>query len=480
MKTLIILFSIAGLALSVFYAVLFFKELPRRVYFHLPMVAALLLYSYAGTLIAYVFGSETDLTRVLNRHTVENANVLYAMLLTALFAVAVHGIAMRMKLLVSVPTGYMVQLLRKDSLRTAPFFLIAFFVLTFYLYLIASGKLGYQGMIKNAAASNEDEASRVDPITSLVQPMIYVLPLMCGFRMFAPGRLWTTMPVLLAAMGCVLIQGRRLFQIFIFLCVLGIVLNTRVQASLFKRAGIIAGLCLLSVFSFFAFTAMRIASYSTQRADILTLATRAYAQLSQGNQTQDVVSVTGQNVTFRAFNPIVYLGMLTAADRSILGAGGEVLQQGTIAIVPSALWADKSDYLESEENIATSALHLNTVLKDEANTVLTSGYTDFREAGVLLHIVLFLVLIMACAALIKNAQTEVFCLILFSNTIWAMLSVEITATGRMTFLRDMCILFIIDRVVSVFSSQDTKKSMQRPKSSIHRDTSMNRAVAFHK
>jgi hypothetical protein len=480
MKALIILFSIAGLALAAFYGVIFLKELPRRIYFHLPMLIALLFYSYSGSFIAYVFGSETDLLRVLNRHTVGNINVLYAMVLTAFFAIAVHFLAMRMKLLVSVPTEYIIQLLRKNSLRTVPFFLISFFVLTFYVYLIASGKLGFQGMLNNAAANNDDEISRVDPVTSLVQPVIYVLPLLCGFRMFAPGRLWTTLPVLMAAVGCVLIQGRRLFQIAIFLCVLGIVLNTKVQASAFKRAGILAGLCLLSVFSFFAFTAMRIASYSTQRTDVLTLATRAYTQLAQGGQTQGVVSATGQNVTFRAFNPIVYLAMLTTADRSILGAGGQVLQQGIIFAVPSALWPGKGDYFESEENIATSELHLGIALKDEGNTALTSGYTDFREAGILLHIVLFLVLIIASAALVKNTQTSVFCLILFSNTMWAMLSVETVATGRITFLRDMCILFIIDRVMSVFSFQTTSKNIQRPSTSLSRNANMNHAAALRK
>lgn len=462
MKFIVVITCLLGLGLALHYMRLFFLRLPKTFWPHLPMLAAILFYCAGGTLLAYGTLPQAEMEQLFLWRRIGDEHILAALLITLSFAVFVHWLASRLHAYVSLPSQELTGALDRLSLDSLAFFFTSIVILGGYGALAATGRVSFHGAANTQSA--DPNATGADPLLIVAQQALSLLPLLCGYRLLERGKLWYTVLVLLATTGFALTQGRQQLVILLFLVLTGVILNRRIKITRAITGALIASLLAVALLGFFVSVAVRMATwYSPRGASGVQVAALALDLLVKGGQDQktSVAAQTQSNADSRAFNPIEFLASLTSADRSHLGSFGEAFVNGFENAVPSVFWRDKDRYHREEEEIAATTFNV-PIAYDEAETIMSGGYLDFREPGVLLNGLLVLLLFMAVLSMIKRARLPAMKLLTLCVLLFTALEPEAAMLAWFLLLRSTLALFLIDLFLQTFQSQPRAVGGCRP------------------
>ena len=462
MKFVVIALCLVGIGLALHYVRQFFLRLPQTLWPHLPMIAAILFYCAGGTLLAYLTLPQTDLDRMFLWRRIGDQHVLAALLITTAFALFVDWLATRLRPYVSLPSRELTGALDRLSLDPLAFALTSGVILGGYGALAATGRVSFHGAVN--AASTDPSAGGADPLLIVAQQTLALLPLLCGYRLLVRGKLWFTLPVLLATVGFALTEGRQQLVILLFLALAGVLLNRQVRITRAITGAIVASLLAVALLGFFVSIAVRMATwYSPRSAGGAQVASLALDLLVKGGQDQktSVAAQTQSNADVRAFNPIQFLASLTSADRSHPGSLGEAFVNGLGNAVPSVLWRDKDRYHREEEEIAATTFNV-PIAYDEAETIMSGGYLDFREAGVASNALLLMLLFMAVLSMIRRARFPALKLAILSTLLFTAMEPEAAMLAWFLLLRSTLALFLIDQALQTFQGQPRTVRPRRP------------------
>jgi hypothetical protein len=250
--------------------------------------------------------------------------------------------------------------------------------------------------------------------------------------------------VLLSQFSFILLGGRRLAAValalaFFGLCISGASRRKIIAISLFFGAVFVAAFCL--------FFALRVAGYSSELEGLDKFdavrgrVSRLGYALNDTSADRSFAESLKENIATRPFI-IGYFGMLCKADG--VGSLGRVLKVSAATAIPSFIWRGKDGILASggEEYLAYEAYGLPR-LTDEANTIITSGYTDLAIVGPVIFITITLSFIGFGAFLFRLDLTSEAKLIVFASFFVLCLNLEDAYAVWFVGLRGILILVAV-------------------------------------
>ncbi len=309
-------------------------------------------------------------------------------------------------------------------------------------YLIISGKITFGGV-----QTEDIDSFRVSPIAVLALPFSYAALIIAGYMMHDSSRtFWTRYFfkwVLLSQFSFVLLGGRRLAAIALMLAFLGLCVS---RVSRRRIVIILSVFLVIFTSSFCLFYALRVAGYSDDLRGVAKFdrvkgqVSRLDTVFSDNNSQLSFAESLRENVTTRPFI-IGYFAMLCKG--SGVGVHGQVMKASIATAVPSVIWRGKDAIMAdgNEENLAYQAFALPR-LTDEANTIITSGYTDLVIIGPFFYITVVLGFLALASWLLKQRISPESKLIIFSYFVVLCLSFENTFSTWFVALRDMGIYVI--------------------------------------
>ena len=462
MYFIVIALCLIELGMAAYYTREFFRTLPKMILAHLLMLAAILIYCAGGTLLAYVSLSQTELTGLLSWRHIGDEHIIFALILTLVFCVFVHWVAIRLAGRIGIPTAQAVSALDRLSLDPLAFGATSILILAAYGALVATGRVSFHGAQGQQATDSAGAESGADPLLMVMSLVLFLLPLLCGYRFLVRGKLLATLPVFAGSVVFALVQGRRDLIELLFFGVLGYALNRRLQITRAVKSVALASILGLAVLGFLVSVAVRMASsFSGRSATPAQVASLAYGMLTTGGQDKstNVASATKDNVGTRAFNPILFLATLSSADREQSGVLGDIMVNGVELAVPGILWPQKELYVQTEEEIASASMHV-PVSYDEAETIMSGAYNDFREPGLVVYGLFIIVMLMVSAFAVSRAHLPVFKLLLLTAILLTVLSTEAEIVSWFLLLRNIMALSLLDLFCQLFSSR--QRVIRRP------------------
>ena len=197
MKFIILATCLVEIGLGLYYLRAFFQKSSQTLLVHLLLLTGILLYCGGGTLLAYLTVNPTEFSGMLIWRRIGEEHIFAAMVLTILFCLFVHWLAMRLSGYVGIPTVEVTAALDRVSLNPYAFGLVSLIILGAYGGLAATGRITFHGTETQQQAT--DAAS--DPLLMVMMQILFLLPLLCGYRLFVKGKLLPTLIVLARAPG---------------------------------------------------------------------------------------------------------------------------------------------------------------------------------------------------------------------------------------------------------------------------------------
>jgi hypothetical protein len=213
------------------------------------------------------------------------------------------------------------------------------------------------------------------------------------------------------------------------------------------------------------FFAMRMAQHD--RRDKPTLAQRAehavrIMRTGSGPGDRDFWEQLRENVESRPFI-IGYLASLCSRPRHYTGAGGNVTLGALATAVPSSLLPSKDRLMVwgMEEGLAYREMGMHNI-EDEAETIVTSGYVDAREFGVLLAALGFMAWLWIMRFLFLSCPVPEVAVGVLGATLMQCLNVEDGLAAFFVVLRNTAMLCVaayawhlVARILRACLSADT-------------------------
>jgi hypothetical protein len=311
---------------------------------------------------------------------------------------------------------------------------------------IALGKIGYQGNISQAGGTSYS----IDPAASLVLVSLVPITAMCAAA--APttvGR--SRLPLLFVVASTVALQatqGRRQMLYSLFVILVGAILGG-LRISFRTPKSIIIGIAAATALGFGStfFYAMRFASVDLPSgASVQELAAGAIEKMAVSGEI-GIFEDMGENLRTRSFI-LNYLSLLIDRTDLLGGVNGILLVSGVAQAVPSVMFPNKQALLDmgGEEDIVHP--HLGLPVFDEANSILTTGVSDFGLPGLYIYPILLCLLYRTLIVAARRAPplaTFGFGLSLFSQLV----ATEITLGGTMASIRDSILFGAVLAMVCV-------------------------------
>jgi hypothetical protein len=302
---------------------------------------------------------------------------------------------------------------------------------------LMTGTLGYQGV----SASDDGHVSILGQLAATAAPVLpaFTLLLQKNFRSsLARVLCWPVMAITLAAL---VPQGRRALIYGVLLVILAFSLRgSRIRLLTWKTALILLPACGLLYAGNVFFYAMRVSSYQSGGAKTsLPGLTEKAASLLQRGGNGSLGDQVERNLRDRTF-VIRYLSDLLNASWQREALHGQALLFCVESAIPSVLFPDKDRIraIGMEENLANPQFGLFPT--DEANSVLTTGVSDFGIAGMFLYpavlIVLMQVFLKAVAGRMPEAA-RLFLILCVLNTLW---QTELSTGGYFVLCRNLLLL----------------------------------------
>lgn len=304
-------------------------------------------------------------------------------------------------------------------------------LLQIYLYL--NNKLNYMGV------QTQIDSYRISRVAALIVPVSIGILLLSGFRFVGLRRRIPTALVIIAQLALIAPQGRRLFVVAVFLTLLGIAFANPSRKLIFSVS--LVAMVLVPVFTF-SFYILRVASYTVEKnASLVDLMDEARQQTIYDSST--VLDALQENLKSRSFGLAEYVAMLTASPRENIGALGRTLLLDATRAIPSMLLPTKDDFIdEAPEDVAYQYLSL-TRDQDEANSLASDFYTDFREPGLVAAIAFFIIWVRVSQWMMAKTRLPFFQVVILAFSLQTCLLVECDASNYMLAIRNSMIFLLV-------------------------------------
>ena len=312
--------------------------------------------------------------------------------------------------------------------------LAGLFVLMAFV-MLATGQIGYQMNL-----SIEGGGGRISPTAATVIGALTPMAALAAHCAFSAQRRYRVAFVVIvcATLVVMVTQGRRLFLFSLLLCVMGYFSAGAKLPTLSLRSMIAVGAGVVAVqLAAKVFFAMRLASYDYSTMPSLgELLSGAWEILVAGDKVglQEQLS---ENLRDRTF-VLEYLAELLDKVKTHSPMYGEVLLMGLAFVIPSVFWSGKDRFiaLGAEESIVHP--HLGMPDWDAANTILTSGVSDFGMWGLFAYPIACALLFSLVVRLATRMDAAVRGVLGFSLA-FSLLNVEATLSGPLVGLRSAVI-----------------------------------------
>ncbi len=294
----------------------------------------------------------------------------------------------------------------------------------------ATGERGYMGA---TAAGNGGHISVLSGLIGWVFPTLFAFTCL-SFLEWPKGLMKRFLGIVMAVQFVLIVPaGRRSLLYFVLLGVIATRFgHFKPNWSLprkFVYTALVASLIALGSLTFFY---LRYASYGKQKVSLTDRISLALELYQSGNTSKANQSFR-ENLQKRTF-VLGYVSDLLDASFRITPANGEDAWHEFQLVVPSALWADKSTLLYSEESIANTTYHFNYV--DEANSLYSAGAIDFGIWGMILYPIVVSALFRIVAEFARVNLPEVVAVIVILALIYSALATEAGLWVRLLALRD--------------------------------------------
>lgn len=323
--------------------------------------------------------------------------------------------------------------------------LFAIGILVLCSALIAIGKIGYHGDIMT------EEAGRP---SSIALYALYCAPPAAALLAFVrptlpPSQRWVAIVVIALLLLIQLYIGRRNALFTGMLCLAAHFAAFRHgRLPYFKIVlSLLVGVAIYP-YATTAFMAMRLASYDTpegEKVQVVPVISKAI-DIAIHDKYGEVSRQSEENLRTRTYL-IGYLAELTWRTEAQEPLYGDLLFYGVGMAIPRALWPTKFKYLRygSEESAANPRLGL--IPYDQANTIFTTGMTDFGLPGMLAYPMAIVALYSLVLRVFKRGPPLVY-----ASIFLAMLSVLVSIENPLSFyfssLREIVPLAVIGMLLT--------------------------------
>jgi hypothetical protein len=321
-------------------------------------------------------------------------------------------------------------------LRSSDFPLICFGALLVSAGIL-TGKLGYQGV----SATSEGRVSILGELAATIAPALPAFTLLLQTKLRSrPSRVLCGI-VAAAALAAMVPQGRRALLYAVLLSVLAFCLRRGgLRLTTWKTGLMLASAAVLLYAGNVFFFAMRVSTYTTGTTSMTLpgLMENALSVLQNhgGGRLDDLLA---KNLRDRTFI-IRYLSDLLHASATHQPLHGADLVYCLESALPSVLYPDKDRIraIGMEENLANPQFGLFPT--DEANSILTTGVSDFGVAGMFLYPVALIALMEFFLKMIGRRMPEgaqAFLILCVLDTIW---QTELSTSAYFVLGRNLLLL----------------------------------------
>jgi|SRR5271155_1059224 len=264
-----------------------------------------------------------------------------------------------------------------------------------------TGQLGYMGA---TAAANGGHMSILGGALGWLFPTLFAFTCICILE-WPKGMMRRIFAVMLAIQFLLIVpMGRRNLVYFVLLGVIATRFSSFKPKWSFPRKAVYAAIVLVVVgVGATAFYYLRYASYGKHRVSLVDRISLAWTLFESGNTTKANESLKS-NLQKRTFVLGFVSDLLDASFRIEPAEGRNALHEFQL-VIPSALWADKSTFLYTEESVANTTYGFN--YKDEANSLYSAGAIDFGIWGMIIYPIVISALFRLMAEIMRVNMPEV-------------------------------------------------------------------------
>jgi hypothetical protein len=306
------------------------------------------------------------------------------------------------------------------------------------LAAFATGGIGYMGTV----ADSQNHVTMLGEIAGVWGP---ALPAVTVFffprcrRGLSRAACWL---LLAAAFLCLIPQGRRVLLYAVLLTFFASGVSAGKRLSFWKHVPWILAAAPLLYVGNIVFYAMRVSSWQAGSAklSVTELSTRAAGILRVGKDTAFDQKVD-ENLRDRTF-VLRYFSDLLAASWTHQPLFGRDLLFSVRMAVPSILYPDKDSVraIGMEENLVNPEFGLYAA--DEANSIITTGVSDFGAVGIFVYPVALSLLISAFNRSLGRHLPQVVRAIAVFTVVGVIWRTEIGFSGYLILCRDLIVLSI--------------------------------------
>jgi len=248
--------------------------------------------------------------------------------------------------------------------------------------------------------------------------------------------------LLTTALLCLIPQGRRVVLFAVLLAFLAFGVSAGGRLSVWKHLPLIIGAVPLLYVSNIIFYAMRVSSWQagSARLSVTELSIRA-AGILRGGHDAVFDQKVDENLRDRTFVLNYFSDLLDAGWTHKPLFGRDLLFSVKMA-VPSIIYPDKDGIraIGMEENLANPEFGLYAA--DEANSILTTGVSDFGAVGVFVYPVALSLLINAFTRALARRLPDIVQAIVVFTVVGVLWRTEIGFSGYLILCRDLIVLSI--------------------------------------
>ena len=308
----------------------------------------------------------------------------------------------------------------------APAFIFAGMVVI--LVGVATGKLGYMGI-----SAENGQVGFFGGLLGWLRPTLFAFTCIAFLQWRQSLLKWVLGATMALQFLLAVPTGRRNIVYFVLLAVIATRFsNFKLKGSVLRKAfyaAILAALIGIGAVTFYYLRAAAWGKKNPSLADRISLAWDLYESGNTGKVNRDFA----QNLHGRTFVLGYVSDLLDASFRMQPAKGADAWHEFELAI-PSALWANKGEFLYNEESIANTQFHF--AYSDEANSVYSAGALDFGIWGMIIYPILLTLLFRLMAEFVRANLPEVVSTLVILALLFNAIMTEDGLSGRFVAVRD--------------------------------------------
>jgi hypothetical protein len=306
------------------------------------------------------------------------------------------------------------------------------------LAAFATGGIGYMGTV----ADDKNHVTMLGELAGVLGPALPAVTVFLFPRCpkgLSRAACWF---LLITALLCLIPQGRRVLLFAVLLAFLAFGVSAGGRLSVWKHLPLIIGAIPLLYVSNIVFYAMRVSSWQagSARLSLTELSIRA-AGILRGGHDAAFDQKIDENLRDRTFVLSYFSDLLDAGWTHKPLFGRDLLFSVRMA-VPSIVYPDKDSVraIGMEENLVNPEFGLYAA--DEANSILTTGVSDFGAVGVFVYPVVLSLLISAFTRALARRLPDIVQAIVVFTVVGVLWRTEIGFSGYLILCRDLIVLSI--------------------------------------